>query len=177
MERKKGQEVRVEDIARAAGVSRQAVYLHFGSRAELLIATVRYVDEKNKIDDRLEVIRAAANSLGILDAYIEFWGNYIPEIYGLAKALIAERETDLAAAAAWDDRMKVLREGCRSVIQCLARDRLLAPGWDSGKAADMMWAMMSIAIWENLTRECGWSTSEYISRMQIVLRQTFVKSG
>ena len=44
MEKRRGQGVRIEDVAQAAGVSRQAVYLHFGSRAELLIATTHYLD-------------------------------------------------------------------------------------------------------------------------------------
>ena len=48
-----GQEVRMQDIAKAAGVSRQAVYLHFKSRAELLIATTLYVDEIRHVDARM----------------------------------------------------------------------------------------------------------------------------
>ena len=177
MEKKKGQAVRVEDIARAAGISRQAVYLHFGSRAELLVATVRYVDEANGITDRVQAMKTAVNALDLLNAYIEFWGKYIPEIYGIAKALLAERETDEAAAAAWDDRMKVLRETCLIVINCLERDHLLAPGWITDQAADALWAISSFAVWENLTIECGWSTGQYVSRMQDVLKRTFVKSG
>ncbi|MEO1505580.1 MAG: helix-turn-helix domain-containing protein, partial [Pseudomonadota bacterium] len=51
--------VRMSDIAKAAGVSRQAVYLHFPTRAKLLIDTTRYVDEVKNIDDRLAASRAA----------------------------------------------------------------------------------------------------------------------
>jgi AcrR family transcriptional regulator len=36
--------VRIADIAVAAEVSRQAVYLHFGNRANLLLAAVQYRD-------------------------------------------------------------------------------------------------------------------------------------
>ena len=35
------------DIARAVGLSRQAVYLHFPSRAALLVAAVRRFDEQH----------------------------------------------------------------------------------------------------------------------------------
>lgn len=177
MEKKKGQAVRVEDIAHAAGVSRQAVYLHFGSRTELLVATVRYVDEASGISERLQAMNAAATGVELMEAYINFWGNYIPEIYGLAKALLVERDTDAAAAAAWEDRMKVLREGCRKVINCLVRDNQLASIWNEDQAADALWAMSSIAIWENLTIECGWSTSQYVSQMLALLKRTFVKNG
>jgi AcrR family transcriptional regulator len=174
MEKRKGQGVSVSDIARAAGVSRQAVYLHFPSRAELLVATVRYADQVNNIDARLRALNTAANATEVLEAYVDFWGNYIPEIYGLAKALLSVRDTDKAAATAWNDRMKVLRQGCREVMNCLIRDGCLAPQWKASEAADALWALTSITVWEDLTRECGWSTSEYVSRMKVALKRTFV---
>ena len=46
LEAQRGQSVRMGDIAREAGISRQAVYLHFASRAELLEATTQYLDER-----------------------------------------------------------------------------------------------------------------------------------
>jgi hypothetical protein len=113
----------------------------------------------------------------ILQSFVDFWGNYIPVIYGLAKALLVARETDAAAAAAWSDRMDVLREGGRSVIACLVREQTLAPEWNAAEAADMLWSMLSIAVWENLTIDCGWSNSQYIAGMQSVLKQALVRDS
>jgi AcrR family transcriptional regulator len=175
MEKRRGQGVKISDIARAAGVSRQAVYLHFGSRAQLLVATVRYVDEVKNINERLEGMSTAANALQVLENYVEFWGNYIPEIYGLAKALLAVRESDRDAAAAWDDRMEALHQGWRSVVECFVREDLLAPEWDPNRAADAAWAITSVTVWENLTVERGWSTDEYVDQMKMVLKRLLVK--
>jgi AcrR family transcriptional regulator len=175
MEKRKGRGVKISDIARAAGISRQAVYLHFGSRAGLLIATARYIDEVKNLNARVQAMNMAANGVEVLDAYVDFWGNYIPEIYGAAKALLTMRETDKDAAAAWDDRMNEQRQGCRSVIDCLVRDQSLGPIWSPEEAADTLWAMTSIPVWENLTTECGWTSSEYISRMKAALKQMFVR--
>ncbi len=175
MEKRRGQGVKISDIARAAGVSRQAVYLHFGSRAELLVATVRYVDEVKNINERLKDTSTTANALQVLENYVEFWGNYIPEIYGLAKALLAVRDTDKGAAAAWDDRMEVLHKGWRSVIECLMREEILSPEWEPDQAADAAWAITSVTVWENLTVERGWSTNEYIDHMKLVLKRMLVK--
>ena len=173
----RGQGVRIEDIARAAGISRQAVYLHFASRTELLIATARYVDQIHGLDERLAAYLHASAGLDTLCEYVDFWANYIPEIYGLAKALLDVRDTDEAAAAAWEDRMDALREGCRCVIDCLQREGLLAAGWSVAEATEMMWAMLSMTLWENLTIERGWTQAKYTSRMQEVLKQTFVRGG
>ena len=92
LEEHRGRSVRMADIAKAAGISRQAVYLHFASRAELLEATTLYLDEILGLEQRLARSRAADSGTERLDAYIEFWGNYIPEIYGVAKALLVAQE-------------------------------------------------------------------------------------
>lgn len=175
MEKRKGQNVLISDVARAADVSRQAVYLHFGSRAGLLIATVRYVDDVNHLKERFQGMNTAANGIEVLEALVDVWGNYIPEIYGLAKALLAVRETDKGAAAAWDDRMNVFYQGCRSTINCLVRDQSLASEWDPDQAADALWSMLSISVWESLTMERGWTPSQYISHMKVALKRMFVK--
>jgi AcrR family transcriptional regulator len=176
-EERRGQGVRMRDIAEAAGVSRQAVYLHFGSRAELMVDTVRYGDEVLGRDERLGRYRASTTGVELLDAYVAFWGNYIPEIYGIAKALLEARETDEAAAAAWDDRMGSVRERCRNIIETLHRDGMLAREWSREEAVELMWTMLSIRNWEQLTIECGWSTGQYVARMQKLLKRTFVRES
>jgi AcrR family transcriptional regulator len=175
MEEHRGQGVRMRDVAEAAGISRQAVYDHFGSRARLLVATTHYVDEIRGLEERRRRFQVATTGVGRLEAYVEFWGNFIPEVYGMAKALLAVRETDEAAAAAWDDRMGAVRESCRKTIEALHREGMLAPEWTREEAVDLMWTMLSIRNWEQLTIECGWSTSQYVDRMQKLLKRAFVQ--
>ena len=78
MEQRRGQGVQMGDIAKAAGISRQALYLHFGSRTELMIATSNYVDEVKGLNERLKQLKAATTGIELLEACIEVWGNYIP---------------------------------------------------------------------------------------------------
>jgi AcrR family transcriptional regulator len=175
MEERVGRNVRMGDVAKRAGVSRQAVYDHFGSRAELMVATVRYGDGVLGLNGRLRRYRAASGGVERLEAYVEFWGNYIPEIYGIARALLAEREGDEAVAAAWDDRMGAVYDACRDIIERLRRDGTLVPGWPMEEAADLLWTMLSIRNWENLTRERGWSVDHYVDRMQDLTKRVFVR--
>src|SRR5215217_522645 len=127
MEERNGQGVRMRDVAEAAGISRQAVYPHFSSRAELMVATARYGDEVRGLDERLRRYRAATSGVERLEAFVEFWGNYIPEIYGIARALLAARETDEAVAAAWDDRMGVVHAACRNTAEPIRHAGRTAP--------------------------------------------------
>jgi len=109
-----------------------------------------------------------------LEAYVEFWGNYIPEIYGIARTLLAARDTDEAVAAAWEDRMGVVHEACRDIIGRLHRDGTLAAGWSLEEAADLLWTMLSIRNWESLTIERGWPNDRYVSRVQELTKRAFV---
>lgn len=170
-----GRGVRMGDIAKESGVSRQAVYLHFASRTELLVAATRYLDEKLDADGRLAPSRAAPSGIERLSLYIECWGNYIPEIYGVGKALMLARETDEAAAAAWDDRMAAMRDGCQAAIDALYADDDLAEGWTRQKATDTLWTLLLVPNWEALTIECGWSRKEYIRWIKNLAQRSFVK--
>lgn len=173
LEERRGEGVRMGDVAAAAGVSRQAVYLHFGSRAELMVATARYGDEVRGLDGRLRGYRAAVSGVDRLAAYIEFWGEYVPEIYGIARALRDARETDEAARAAWEDRMGAVHDACRDIVGRLRDDGMLADGWSLDEAADLLWTMLSIGTWESLTGR-GWTTDQYIARMQHLSSRAFV---
>ena len=175
LEQYRGQGVQMRDIARAAGISRQALYLHFTSRAELMIATIRYVDEVKGLHERLNQLKAAATGIVLLEESVDVWGNYIPEIYGLAKAMLSTRDTDEATAAAWNDSMSCLRDACREIVEALEREGSLAPGWSSDGAVDMLWTMLSIHNWEHLIIDCGWSTSQYITWMKTLLIRCFVE--
>ena len=162
------------DIAKQAGISRQAVYLHFASRAELLDATTKFLDEKLGLDERLAPSRAAQSGAERLALFIEFWGNYVPEIYGVAKALLLVLDTDEAAATAWGDRMAALKDGCRAAIDALDSDGRLAPEWNRKTAIEALWTMLSVANWEQLTHACGWSKKQYIARMKTLAERAFV---
>ncbi len=171
LETEPGRAVRMSDIARESGISRQAVYLHFPSRADLLIATTRYLDEVKDIDARLAASRSADRGLDRLDAFIEAWGNHIPEIHGVAKALMAMKDTDEAADLAWKDRMRAVRQGCAAAVQALSRDGRLTPELTPDQATDLLWTMLAVRNWEQLTGDCGWSQTQYVEAMKTMARR------
>ena len=177
LEASQGEGVRMTDIAKRAGISRQALYLHFSTRAELLIATTYYLDKLKGAEERLVPSRRARSGIERLDAFIEAWGTYIPEIYGIAKALLAMRDTDEAAAKAWDERMQDMRQGCEAAINALASDNMLSPDHSPIQATDILWTMLSVRNWEQLTLECGWPQERYIETLKSLARRIFVAEG
>jgi len=156
----------MSDIAKASRISRQALYLHFPTRAELLVAATRHIDSVKNVDARLAASRAATSGRERLVAFIRAWGGYIPEIYGMSVALRAMRASDAEAAAAWDDRMQAVRHGCAAAVKALAADKTLRPDLDEEVATDLLWTLLSVENWEQLVRDCGWSQSDYETQIE-----------
>ena len=153
--------IRMADIAKAAGVSRQALYLHFPSRAELLVATTRHIDKVKNVEARLARSRSASSGVERLHAFVDAWGGYIPQIHGISVALRAMRDTDKEAAAAWEDRMQAVRRGCEAAVLAILQDGYLKEGITEITGVDLLWTLLSVENWERLVLECGWSQSEY----------------
>jgi AcrR family transcriptional regulator len=174
LEAGQGSGVKMSDIAKAAGISRQAVYLHFPTRAELLIEATRYIDEKNDVEARLEPSRAAKSGVERLDAFIDVWGNYIPEIHACATALIAMQDTDEAAKLAWADRLAAIRDGFEAAVVALENDGVLSAHYTTVQATDLLCALISVESWEHLIRRCGWSQGEFIDQMKHAARTLLV---
>ena len=121
--------------------------------------------------------RTAKTGQERLDAYIEAWGNYIPEMYGVGKALLAMQDTDEAAAAAWNERMQAMREGCEAAILALQRDKMLSPDYSAEDATNLLWTLVSVRNWEQLTQQCGWSQAKYVATIKSTAQRLFVRQG
>lgn len=158
--------VRMSDIAKLSGISRQALYLHFPSRTDLLIATTRYIDEIKDVETRLNDSRNAKTGLERLEAYVSAWGNYIPEVFGVIKALMAMQSQDEAAKAAWSDRLGAIRQGCEAAVRALESDRNLNPNLSAEEATDLLMCIVSVENWEYLVHRCGWTQARYIETIQ-----------
>lgn len=172
-----GSAVRMSDIAKRTGISRQALYLHFPNRADLLMAAARHVDETSRVDERLAASRAATTGRARLTAFIQAWGGYIPEIFGMAKAFWAMMDTDKEARAAWEDRMKAMREGCAAAVEALARDGDLTPDLTLEQATDLLWTLLSVRNWEHLCVDCGWDEATYLTHINRVAERSLLRQN
>jgi AcrR family transcriptional regulator len=143
--------VSVKDIAAAAGVSRQLVYFHYGSRAGLLTAMARHRDERS----------AFAKAVGApLPELLRAWCDYLPDILPVARALEAALVSGDEGGEAWRDRMGELR----AIFRHALRDTRLRPGWTLDHATDWLWARVQPSSYAHLVQERGWTHAEYTER-------------
>ncbi len=155
-----GADISLADIASAAGLTRQSIYVHFGSRGGLLMALVRRADERFEIWESVTEAMEVKTARERLDAFLCAWLDFVPKIQPVARDLIRLRATDEAADAAWEDRMAELREVFRFLVKGLQRDGALADRWTVPKAAEYLWAACSVQSWSLLVHDVGWSEKQ-----------------
>ncbi len=162
----------MSEIAKAAGITRQSVYLHFGSRGGLLMALVKRADVRFEIEERLFAAFAESDPRARLAESVAVWLDFVRKIYPVAMDLVRLRATDADARVAWEDRMSDLRSWLLVLTRSLERDGALSPGWSAKEAAEYLWAAFSVQQWGLLTADCGWEER----RAEEVLRNTLGKT-
>jgi AcrR family transcriptional regulator len=161
-------------IAARAGYSRQAIYRHFGSRAGLLEATLADIDERAGAEAAVARIRGAGDPDAELEALVAWWADYVAGFVGVARSVYAGRAGDPALAAAWDDRMEALMTVCRLIVSDCARAGALRPGLGRPAAAELLWTLLSIPLWDQLRTDRGWGRAQYARRISLAARATLL---
>jgi len=157
--RERGAAVSMAEVAEAARVSRQALYMHYSSRAGLLVALVRWMDEEAGIVAQCTAALEDEDPPAALRRFLVLWLRYVATIQPVASALLAVRRNDSDASTAWEDRMAQLRLGHRRAAQSLEEAGLLRDGLNATTAADLSWTMSSVPVWEQLAVDRHWSAS------------------
>ena len=149
-------------IARAAGISRQALYLHFADHAELLQALVAHLDDREQVQVGIAAVQAAGDAAGQIRAWavMQTWHN--PRIAAIARALDNARNTDPSAAAAWRDRTGNRLRGALSIVERLREEGRLHPTWTTAEAAALLWELTSFHVWDDLVNEAQIPPGRYV---------------
>lgn len=169
-----GGAVRLEDVAAEARVSRQAVYLHFGSRTGLLIAMVQHIDSQGALPDLVDQVFNAPSAVEALEAVATLHAEYHPMIHQVARVFLMGRYDDEALRAAWDERMESRHNLDHAIVERLEEEDRLNAVWDIDTATDFLWTLTSWQLWELLVIDRGWSNEEYFDHLRTVMRQTLM---
>lgn len=173
----KGAGFTLSEVADRASVSRQAVYLHFGDRAGLLVALVQHMDDTLDLGVALARVQAAADGASLLEAAMRLNTTFWAAVFQVAQVLeAAQHGSDEALAAAWRDRMRFRLGTFRAMVSVLAERGELDPGWTIDEAAQMLYAVAHFDTWRELVRELGWSDDQYVASMTRLLRRALLRN-
>jgi AcrR family transcriptional regulator len=156
-----GVDITMAQIAQAARMSRQAVYLHFADRGDLMIALARHTDQKRGLDAEIQHIRDAPSGLEAMRRMVSLQARSNPSIWPIARMFEAVRRSDQEVERPWQDRLQHRLTGCQQIMRRVEQEGDLLPGMSVEVAADLMWTLTSLRMWEDLVLLRGWSPRKY----------------
>jgi AcrR family transcriptional regulator len=175
LESRPGAIIAMGEVAKLAGVSRQALYLHFADRTALFLEVSRQADSTARTPARQRGIDEAPTARDALREAIALQAFLKPRLRGVATALDVLRRSDPAADAAWKEREHARLQRCEQVVQRLHDEGELASGWEVPTAARCFWAVTSQRVWDDLVMDQGWSTTKYRNHITAMLEAALLR--
>ncbi|GIX15387.1 MAG: hypothetical protein KatS3mg118_3346 [Paracoccaceae bacterium] len=159
------------ELARACGVSRQTLYLAFGSRENLLLEMVRWHDRKSPtIGALIRLSREGRTARDLLD-FTGHWLDHLPRVYPVAMQLECGASSGGAAVPAWENRMfHGLLHGFRAIAERMG-PAAFADGLSPREAADTAWSFVQPSAWHLLVVRCGWTPDAFRSNRLARVRE------
>jgi AcrR family transcriptional regulator len=173
----RGTGIRIADIAAKAGVSRQAVYLHFGERVALFVALGDHIDVSFGRDRLRAHVFGAPTGVESLRRWVQTMSWYTAKIDSVSRILELAADSDEALSAAWRDRMTGRRGHVRRIAERLAAEGQLADGWAVETAADLIFTVTLPGPWRVLTSVVGWSNERYADEITGLLERSLLAPG
>jgi len=149
-------------LARATGISRQALYLHFPERTALLLALAEHVDEREDLQAEVAMVQTAPDGAAQVRAWAEMQARRNPRIAPLARALDQSRHSDDPAAIAWRDRTANRLRAATAIVQRLRGEGRVHRSWTNDEAAALVWELLSFRVWDDLVGEAGLPAERYV---------------
>jgi AcrR family transcriptional regulator len=167
--------VSLDDIAAAAGVTRQAVYKsHFTSKADLVLALARHTHVARNLDELVAPVRAAKDADSKLEETIRAIVLIEVRVHDIALVLSAAATSDDGAAVAWRDRLDVKRAALREALDGMAAEGRLAPEWTVEEAVDLLAALCSVETYEQLIVDRRWEPETLVRRIWQICRTNLI---
>ena len=161
--------VGLEAVAAQAGISRQAIYLHFESKADLLRALHERVNVQD-VAPAIEKVWAAETADAALDAWVDATAEAVPKFIGIANMLNAARRSDPDAAATWDAPAEGHYADCLRLATRLKQEKKLLARMTVAEAADILWMQTSIWAYESLVVDRAWPIARWVRWQKRTLR-------
>ena len=161
IKRRGGADITMAQIARAARMSRQAVYLHFKDRGDLLVALAQYTDQLRGLDAEIQHIRDAPTGIEATKRMVSLQARSNPTVWPIARMFEGLRRSDPDVEKPWQDRLQHRLNGCRQIMHRVNDEGNLLSSIPVDVAADLMWTLTSLRMWEDLVLLRGWSPKKY----------------
>ncbi len=163
-----------EQLAAAAGVSRQTLYTHFPDRASLFVGLADRAREEAGVDRLAAAVLEAPTAREALAALVDVHVRFTPAVMTVMRAEQMERLRHPEIEKAFEQRARGRRPLVRHVVTRLQAEGLLAPRWDVEVATDLVGGLFNPWLTAELLELRTWSVPELRERLLVVLESTLL---
>jgi AcrR family transcriptional regulator len=157
----------LDQIAAAACVAVQTVYFHFRNKATVLKEAVDVAavgdDEPVPLMDRpwAQRVRNEPDGRRALAIWVRNGRTIFERIAPIMTIVRDAAGSDPEMAAQWQTNLKQRYQAQRAVIQWLADKHALRPELTVDRAADIVFCLVSIEVYQLFTTERGWTPAQW----------------
>jgi AcrR family transcriptional regulator len=157
----------VDDIARAAGVSRATVFTAVGGKATLLKTaydvTLVGDDEPVPMPQRpwAQGVRRATTAAEMLDAYADLVLVLSGRVGPITEAIRGAASADPEVRAVWEKIQEERRIGAGNIVRFAIERGGIRADLDPEAAADVIWLLNDPSLYVRLVIERGWSPQDF----------------
>jgi len=150
-------------VAQASGLSRQALYLHFKDRADLLVELVVYGDQQSGRADWRHEIELVEGGVARLRALVTNYQERASRLSAVIRPVESARYRDVAAATAHSRRIRDSRVWAdRFIVQILREEGRIHESWTSAEAVAIILNFINFRAWDDFTSDYRWSRQRFI---------------
>lgn len=150
-------------IAKGAGVSRQAVYLHFENRSTLFAETIQIMREKTRSRERMKAAREVEPEL-VLSSWVDKLFEVYEEILPMGETYLAAAHVDEAGKQGRGVFIASVRRSAEYVVERFESLNMLQSKWTIETATDWLYSRIDFATWHLIVYELGWTHEQAVER-------------
>jgi AcrR family transcriptional regulator len=163
--------ITISNVAQAAGLTRQAVYWHMATRAQLLLEIARFNDTRLPEADLVRHGLPDSNAVTSFLAAGNAWCDALPKVTPFWLALEAASARDDDAREAFQNRIRGMRSLVLRHVQRLASEGALRSDLSTEDAADIVQVQTLPSNWHVFHEVHRWPLEKYRAYLLAFARQ------
>jgi AcrR family transcriptional regulator len=161
----------VDEIAEKSGVSRQTVYVQFGSKRGLLQALAEHIELESYGIGMVEGARESHDKVGMIRNGIADLVRFFAANSDLLRTFEAQAAHDPDFRAVWEDRRRERLVAFRVALEAIVEGGRLRAGWTFDEALDWLWSLTNFERYDELVVERGWTEERLVERLREAVGQ------
>ncbi len=156
----------VDEIAEKAGVSRQTIYVQFGTKRRVLEALAKHIERESYGRDMVEGAQDSPNPAATIRNGIKDQLAFFAANADLLRTFKAQAAHDPDFRDVWEDRRRERLDVIHMMLTQLEGEGRLQAGWTIDQASDWLWSLTNFERYDELVVERGWPIDRLVERLR-----------